>query len=118
MLSRDIVGSVCLLPRLEPKLEKVLDVGMQFKHEYDFGSTTYLKLKVVSEYEGKKRRKKVKLLARNNQPVIKCSYCGNPAIDVCCQCVFTMMKVGCVLIVQMSMNMVRRCFCRLLIPHE
>jgi hypothetical protein len=70
------------------KLENVLGVGMQLKYEYDFGSTTALKLKVVSEFYGKKRGKKVKLLAQNQQPNIKCSYCGEPATNVCCQCIY------------------------------
>ena len=73
---------------MSTKLENTLDTGMQFKYEYDFGSTTILKLKVISEFYGKKRKKKVKLLARNNQPDIKCSYCGKPATNVCCQCIY------------------------------
>ncbi|MHB1255908.1 MAG: hypothetical protein ACYCXI_06765 [Dethiobacteraceae bacterium] len=42
---------------MNTKLENILNVGMQFKYEYDFGSTTYLKLKIVSETDGKKRSK-------------------------------------------------------------
>ncbi|HCT64552.1 MAG TPA: hypothetical protein DIC60_04700 [Lachnospiraceae bacterium] len=70
------------------KLENVLAVGMKFDHEYDFGSTTSLKLKVISEFDGKKRKKEAKLLARNNPPIIKCSYCDQPATNVCCGCVY------------------------------
>ncbi len=70
------------------KLENILEKGMQFKYEYDFGSTTILKLKIVSVFNGKKRKKKVKLLARNIQPIIQCSYCGSPATNVCCQCIY------------------------------
>lgn len=73
---------------MNAKLEDIFETGMQSRYEYDFGSTTVLKLKVVSEFYGKKRRKKVKLLARNNQPDIKCSYCGKPATSVCCQCIY------------------------------
>ncbi len=73
---------------MNAKLENVLETGMQFKYEYDFGSTTMLKLKVVSEFNGKRRRKKVKLLARNHQPTIKCSYCEKTATNVCCQCIY------------------------------
>lgn len=74
---------------MSTKLESVLDEGMQFKYEYDFGSTTTLKLKIVSKFYGKKRIKnKVKLLARNHQPNIKCSYCGNQARNVCCECLY------------------------------
>jgi hypothetical protein len=70
------------------RLEKILEVGTQFKYEYDFGSTTSLKLKVVSEYYGKKRKRSVKLLARNHQPDIQCSCCGKPATNVCCECIY------------------------------
>ena len=73
------------------KLKNIFEMGMQFKYEYDFGSTTTLKLKVVSEFCGSERNKKgkkVRLLARNNQPDIKCSHCGKPATNVCCQCIY------------------------------
>ncbi|HSW35287.1 MAG TPA: hypothetical protein VLH18_01650 [Candidatus Limnocylindrales bacterium] len=70
------------------KLESVLSPGMQFGYEYDFGSTTMLKLKVVSEFRGNKRGKEVKLLARNIEPVIECDYCGKQATNVCCQCLY------------------------------
>ncbi|NLD49032.1 MAG: hypothetical protein GX660_17880 [Clostridiaceae bacterium] len=71
---------------MNTKLENILDVGTQFKHAYDLGSTTYLKLKVVGEFKGKKRKKKTALLARNNPPVIECSCCGKPATNICCNC--------------------------------
>ena len=63
------------------KLSKVLSVGMKFSYEYDFGSTTTLKLKVVAEREGEPRRgkKTVQILARNVPPVIPCDLCGKPA---------------------------------------
>ena len=70
------------------KLSNILTVSEQFKHEYDFGSTTYLKLKVVAEFNGKKRKNKAKLMARNNPPVIECSYCENPATNICCECIY------------------------------
>ncbi len=73
---------------MNTKLNGVLTVDQQFRHEYDFGSTTYLKLKVVAEFNGKKRKNKAKLMARNNPPVIKCSYCGNPATNICCECIY------------------------------
>jgi hypothetical protein len=73
---------------MSTKINNVMDVGIQFKYEYDFGSTTILKLKVVSKFRGRKRKKKVELLARNVNPIIKCSYCEKPATSVCCQCVY------------------------------
>ena len=76
---------------MNTKLKNIFEPGMQFKYEYDFGSTTTLKLKVVSEFRGSERNKKgkkVRLLARNNQPDIKCSHCGKPATNVCCECIY------------------------------
>ena len=67
------------------QLDKVLSVGTPFIHEYDFGTTTTLGLRVVSERKGK--IKEMNLLARNNLPNFKCK-CGKPAKDVCSQCIF------------------------------
>ena len=69
------------------KLNKVLEKGMSFEHEYDFGSTTSLKLKVVDERDGKKG-KAVVLLARNVEPHIQCSNCKEEAVNVCCECIY------------------------------
>lgn len=66
------------------KLEKVLQPGMQFYHEYDFGTTTDLMLKVVSEGEGKS--KSIRILARNEPPEITCVSCGKMATQVCTEC--------------------------------
>lgn len=71
---------------MNAKLVNYLDVGTQFTHQYDFGSTTYLKLKVVSEFYGKKRKKKVALLARNLPINFKCSECEETATNLCCEC--------------------------------
>lgn len=68
------------------KLDSVLDVGDVFDYEYDFGSPTSLKLKIVSDYMGKNRRPKIHLAARNVAPEIKCNFCDNPATYVCCIC--------------------------------
>lgn len=68
---------------------KVLDVGKEFRHEYDFGSTTELTLKVVAEREGLVKGKSVQLLARNDPPLIMCAQCGETAAtQVCSQCVW------------------------------
>ena len=67
---------------IDVPLEEVLTVGQKFTHEYDFGSTTYLSLRVVSEREGvaHKGRNAIQILARNEQPVIPCRECGQPAV--------------------------------------
>jgi hypothetical protein len=66
------------------QLGRVLKVGQKFEYEYDFGSTTHLKLRVLAEREGiePSRRKPVTVLARNNPPVILCQICGKQATMV------------------------------------
>ena len=67
---------------MDVSLEEALTVGQKFTHDYDFGSTTYLSLKVVAEREGvaHKGRNAIRILARNNAPVIPCVRCGQPAV--------------------------------------
>jgi len=68
------------------KLSKVLNPGMKFHYTYDFGSSTELKLKVISERKGKAIKEKVRILARNDPPEINCS-CGEDAKWVCTVCI-------------------------------
>lgn len=68
------------------KLSDILEIGMNFKHEYDFGSTTVLKFKVISERIGPKRREKIELMARNLAPEFKCAVCGAGADFICAEC--------------------------------
>ena len=70
------------------RLCDVVRPGMKFQHEYDFGSTTYLALKVVSEWDSGIKGKEVRILARNEPPAIVCGKCGQPAVWVCSQCVY------------------------------
>lgn len=67
-------------------INKVLLPKLQFSHEYDFGTTTNLSMKCVSIRTGKV--KGIQLLARNNPPKFDCSKCGNPAKEICAQCVY------------------------------
>ncbi len=64
------------------KVKDALGTGTVFTHEYDFGSTTYLKLKVVGEREGRIGGKPLRLLARNDAPVWECAVCGEQATQV------------------------------------
>ena len=72
---------------LDIELGEVLAAGMTFLHEYDFGSTTTLVLKVISEWNEGAGGSGIQLLARNDPPVIPCDACGKPATKVCCECV-------------------------------
>lgn len=66
------------------ELEKVLKPDLKFFHDYDFGSTTSLSLKVVAEREGKlkKGKKAIEVLSRNEPPTILCTACGKPATSI------------------------------------
>jgi hypothetical protein len=67
---------------LDAPLEKVLKVGQKFSYEYDFGSSTDLTLKVLTEREGVVQGEDeddIEILARNSEPVILCKVCGKPA---------------------------------------
>lgn len=71
------------------KLANVLhDAGMKFIYEYDFGSTTTLQLKVVSNRTGTRWAGTIELLARNLPITHKCSYCDKKAEQICCECIY------------------------------
>jgi Plasmid pRiA4b ORF-3-like protein len=61
-------------------------VGSGFTYEYDYGSTTNLRLKVVAQRQAPTRRNAVRLLARNDAPVWNCSDCAQPATSICTCC--------------------------------
>ncbi|HPZ08564.1 MAG TPA: hypothetical protein PL110_10660 [Candidatus Eremiobacteraeota bacterium] len=69
---------------MEIKLSDLLTPGMVFTHEYDFGSTTELKLKVLSEYKGEVKGKSVKVMARNDPPEMICYQCDKKIAAVIC----------------------------------
>ena len=60
--------------------------GEPVEYEYDFGSTTTLKLSVMTERTGRPGRSAVRLLARNMPPVWPCAISGQPATWVCTYC--------------------------------
>jgi len=72
------------------KLGDLLKPGLKFTHEYDFGSTTYLTLKVMGEREAQINKSyDVKILSRNLPPEIMCDVCGkNLATHLCMECVY------------------------------
>ena len=75
-------------------LHKVISPGMIFSHEYDFGTTTHLSLKCISEREGE--IKKINILARNNPPYFPCHSCKKePAQDICSQCLWEEKSMFC-----------------------
>lgn len=66
----------------------ILHSGLEFSYEYDFGTTTHLTLKVLSEREESTKYRSIKMLARNEPPLIICNVCGKPAKKVCSQCLY------------------------------
>lgn len=71
--------------RMSARLKDVLEVGTTFEYDYDFGSTTALRLKVLGEAETAARG--VALIARNEPPPIVCSRCKrHPAEVICTEC--------------------------------
>lgn len=70
------------------KLEYVLRPGMQLLYQYDFGSTTELKIKVVSKFKSSMKKGEVEILARNDPPQIKCSHCDRLATNICTECIY------------------------------
>jgi hypothetical protein len=57
-----------------------------FRYEYDFGSTTYLKLRLTGSREGRLGRRPLRLLARNEPLGWPCAVCGRPAAWICAWC--------------------------------
>jgi hypothetical protein len=70
---------------MNAKLASRVKEGDTFHYEYDFGSTTELKLTVVGKREGMMKPDEVLLLARNLPPDIRCQ-CGKPAVWICSEC--------------------------------
>lgn len=68
------------------KLKNILKPGLSFGYEYDFGTTTGLDMKCISERRGDV--KGIKIIARNDMPKLKCEKCGKPAKEVCAQCIW------------------------------
>jgi hypothetical protein len=62
--------------------------GINIDYVYDYGSSTELVLKVISDIPGRISGKKVKLVARNNELVFKCTKCKKEiATKICTVCI-------------------------------
>lgn len=84
-------------PDMGFELARVLAPGLEFFHEYDFGSTTHLTLRVVSEREGVVSEDGgVQILARNEPPDLKCEMCDESATVICVYCDYTLLCDECV----------------------
>src|SRR5205814_8105195 len=69
---------------MDVSLGRILKVGQKFSYIYDYGSSTYINLRVIGEREGSIQEKKepVQLLAQNTAPAFPCTVCGKPPTKV------------------------------------
>ena len=63
-------------PGLSVPLDHVIGPGSSFSYEYDFGSTTKLRLSVVGQSPVAPLKRPLCLIARNSRPEIPCRVCG------------------------------------------
>jgi hypothetical protein len=61
------------------KLKQVISVGNKFRYDYDFGSTTILKLEVIDEYLTGEKHSEIEILARNEEIQNFCANCNKKA---------------------------------------
>ncbi len=71
---------------MDVPLNRVVSAGEYFNYEYDFGSTTELTLRLVGKINKCSSGKKISILARNEHPQYRCSYCENIAVQICAEC--------------------------------
>ena len=71
---------------MEVPLAQALRQGMKFSYEYDFGDTTELGLRVVSEGNISVGHSGIQLLAQNDPPEIPCAQCDALATELCMEC--------------------------------
>ncbi len=70
---------------MQMRLDTVLHHGQTCSYEYDFGSTTELRIKVIAEREVPASGNLIRMLARNSSPIL-CDICGKPATSTCTPC--------------------------------
>ena len=66
--------------RMRETLGRRLYDGLRFYHEYDYGSTTELVLRVVGV--GETAGRDIQLLARNDPPDLRCRNCNAAAVSI------------------------------------
>lgn len=71
------------------RVDTLFTPGMEISYEYDFGSTTELTIKVVDVREGKPLTEHpIVLMARNKAFSPTCMVCGQPATELCTECMY------------------------------
>ena len=72
---------------MSKKISTIPD-GSVLGYEYDFGSTTELKISFVGIITRKWQKTAVRLLVRNEAPEYVCKECGKPADYICVECTY------------------------------
>ena len=72
---------------MNSKIGSVLTPGTKALHEYDFGTTTELTIRIVGDREAPVDEP-VRLLARNILPEFRCHVCQKEATEVCTECMW------------------------------
>jgi len=71
---------------MNARLSDVVVPGLVLHYEYDFGTTTALRLKVASARDGQIGRRQLRLLARNEPATQRCAICSASAAEICTLC--------------------------------
>lgn len=66
---------------MDISIGQVANVRDIIKYEYDFGSTSYVVIKVINERIFGKRDKPIEIMARNNEPIRLCDKCDKRATN-------------------------------------
>jgi len=69
-------------------VDSIFNTENVLSYRYEFGTTTELDIKSFGVYEGSlERGEKIRVLARNGQPLIPCDQCGKyPGVEICTEC--------------------------------
>ncbi|OQY44538.1 MAG: hypothetical protein B6242_12480 [Anaerolineaceae bacterium 4572_78] len=79
----------------DTRVEKVLDVGTELTHIYDFGTSSETLIKAVKIRTGKPLTSHpIYLMARNNRPYVGCMECEKPASWLCLECLYDLDEQG------------------------
>lgn len=69
------------------RVDAVFQPGVELTHIYDFGTSSETRIKLMGQREGAAlSTRPVALLARNTMPVVPCMECGQPATQLCMEC--------------------------------
>ena len=80
---------------MDVRVDRILRTGLELSHEYDFGSTTELAVKVVGRRTGRPTAgHPIALMARNRFEPPPCHVCGKPAERICLDCHYDVASVS------------------------